>query len=168
MDSCTRGRPPGYLGQTKKGGELCWSGCDDKWIEATLQRKDGNGSWTVPRIIIVPGLDLWRHNWWIFPIIDVVRWSKTAKDKTGLSNGLNVDITRHVHQSHHENRVADHAWRCDNIYIYICLGLGRFKRVLWEDTTTVTSTTRLAGVRQLWLSGTIVAHALIFLAHLEI
>jgi hypothetical protein len=61
MDSYTRGRPPGYLGQTKKGGELCWSGCDDKWIEATLQRKGGNGSWMVPRIIIVPGLDLWRH-----------------------------------------------------------------------------------------------------------
>jgi hypothetical protein len=54
------------------------------------------------------------------------------------------------------------------LWQYICLGLGRFKGVLWEDAATVTSTTRRAGVRQLWLSGTIVARALIFLALLEI
>jgi hypothetical protein len=56
----------------------------------------------------------------------------------------------------------------EGVWQYICFGLSRFKRVLWEDAATVTSMTHLAGVHQLWLSGTIVAHALIFLALLEI
>jgi hypothetical protein len=43
----------------------------------------------------------------------------------------------------------------EGVWQYTCLGLRRFKWVLWEDATTVTSTTHLAGVRQLWLSGTL-------------